>query len=382
MMPEAQRTTVFGSARRSTRCRTDSTLRTRVRMLRADVCDALQIPADALVQDDPFEEFTPESVSDLARLCIARTRIMLAADGGDPRPLLTLAADLQQLALELHQDEVQLRTRRLGHCADGLSRLRTLPTSHDLMEAACRELVERCDFGRAVISRVDSGSWIPMIAHFADADASWFADFAEQGIALHGLSPEARMLTERLPAVVHDTATTAVHQEIIVESGQSSSYVVAPLMADGAVVGFLHADHFPACRQVEEADRDVLWTFAAGFTLIHERMVLAERVQAQRTQVEQILGSALRGLGEQDRSGSRGSGHSLVAAQSEALAELTARETQVLHLIVEGATNQVIATRLVIAQDTVKSHVKQILRKLNVSNRAQVIACAAGTALD
>jgi DNA-binding NarL/FixJ family response regulator len=75
------------------------------------------------------------------------------------------------------------------------------------------------------------------------------------------------------------------------------------------------------------------------------------------------------------------SGQSLVAGQREALAELTARETEVLHLIVAGATNQLIATELVIAPDTVKSHVKQILRKLGVSNRAQAIAYAAGTSL-
>jgi DNA-binding NarL/FixJ family response regulator len=48
--------------------------------------------------------------------------------------------------------------------------------------------------------------------------------------------------------------------------------------------------------------------------------------------------------------------------------------------IVSGATNRAIASRLVIAEDTVKSHVKQILRKLGVTNRAQAIARAAGTA--
>lgn len=41
-----------------------------------------------------------------------------------------------------------------------------------------------------------------------------------------------------------------------------------------------------------------------------------------------------------------------------------------------------ITARLFIAQDAVKSHVKQIFRKLGVANRAQVIACAAGTTLN
>lgn len=144
------------------------------------------------------------------------------------------------------------------------------------------------------------------------------------------------MLTERQPAVVTDTANAPVHQEIIVESGQSGSYVVAPLPANESVVGLFHADHFPSGQQADEADRDLLWTFAAGFTLLHERMVLMERVEAQRTRVEEIVGTALQGMDEQARAVDVGAGHALVAAQSVALSELTSRETDVLHLMVEG----------------------------------------------
>jgi DNA-binding CsgD family transcriptional regulator len=381
MFPTESGTTLFGVRRRSATCRVDAGLRKRLRELRDEVSDVLGLPVDALVPRDPAQEFSADAVSILTTLCVARLTVLLSVDASAARPVLTLVLQLQQLALELHQDEAALRTQRFGDCADGLSRLRSLPTSRDLTEAACRELVTRCGFGRAVLSRVEAGNWVPMIAFFADADATWFGDFAGYAIALTGRTPEARMLTERRPAVVEDTASAPVHQDIIVDSGQSRSYVVAPLLANGSVVGLIHADHFPTSRAADEADRDVLWSFAAGFTLLHERMRLMERVQAQRTQVEEILGSTLRGIDDQHRTSSIGAGHSLILTQNEALAELTARETEVLHLIVEGATNQVIATRLVIAQDTVKSHVKQILRKLGVSNRAQVIACAAGTTL-
>ena len=53
---------------------------------------------------------------------------------------------------------------------------------------------------------------------------------------------------------------------------------------------------------------------------------------------------------------------------------LTARELEVLALMATGATNDRIAQRLVIATGTVKSHVKQILRKLQVENRAEAIS--------
>jgi DNA-binding NarL/FixJ family response regulator len=53
---------------------------------------------------------------------------------------------------------------------------------------------------------------------------------------------------------------------------------------------------------------------------------------------------------------------------------LSRRELEVLALIAEGATNAQIAERLVIAITTVESHVKSILRKLEVSNRTEAAA--------
>jgi DNA-binding NarL/FixJ family response regulator len=53
---------------------------------------------------------------------------------------------------------------------------------------------------------------------------------------------------------------------------------------------------------------------------------------------------------------------------------LSRRELEVLALIAEGATNAEIAERLVIAVSTVGSHIKSILRKLEVRNRTQAAA--------
>ncbi|MBI5305696.1 MAG: response regulator transcription factor [Chloroflexi bacterium] len=56
--------------------------------------------------------------------------------------------------------------------------------------------------------------------------------------------------------------------------------------------------------------------------------------------------------------------------------ELTAREIQVLELIVQGATNREIAAALSIAEDTVKIHLRNILEKLHLSNRIQAAVYA------
>lgn len=53
------------------------------------------------------------------------------------------------------------------------------------------------------------------------------------------------------------------------------------------------------------------------------------------------------------------------------LAELTAREKEVLQLIATGYSNREIATELYITERTVKNHVNSILRSLNLRDRTQ-----------
>ena len=65
---------------------------------------------------------------------------------------------------------------------------------------------------------------------------------------------------------------------------------------------------------------------------------------------------------------------------SNALANLTRREIEVLQLMSTGATNAQIANRFIVAEGTVKTHVKRILRKLNSTNRGQAVAIYAGLA--
>jgi len=50
---------------------------------------------------------------------------------------------------------------------------------------------------------------------------------------------------------------------------------------------------------------------------------------------------------------------------------LSEREREILRLVSEGASNREIASRLVIAEGTVKNHVTNILSKLGVSDRTQ-----------
>jgi two-component system nitrate/nitrite response regulator NarL len=50
---------------------------------------------------------------------------------------------------------------------------------------------------------------------------------------------------------------------------------------------------------------------------------------------------------------------------------LSSREAEILHCLMQGAPNKVIARKLDVAEATVKVHIKAILRKIRVANRTQ-----------
>lgn len=64
----------------------------------------------------------------------------------------------------------------------------------------------------------------------------------------------------------------------------------------------------------------------------------------------------------------------LTARASESA--LSARETDVLRLVAQGCTNGAIASRLLVSESTVKTHLQHVYAKLEVADRASAVSVA------
>jgi DNA-binding NarL/FixJ family response regulator len=125
---------------------------------------------------------------------------------------------------------------------------------------------------------------------------------------------------------------------------------------------------------LDEYVYDALRAGASGFLLkdvTAERLFDAVRVIAAG---EALLAPSVtrRLIGEFARQRPRQVGPEATAA----LAALTPRETDVLRLIAEGLSNAEIAGRLVVTEETVKTHVSRVLGKLALRDRTQAVVTA------
>jgi len=154
----------------------------------------------------------------------------------------------------------------------------------------------------------------------------------------------------------------------------SPSYVTAPVICEEHAVGLVQADRGLTGEHVDELDRATLWAFAEAFGYAVERAVLKDRLRTFARSMEATVTELGRSGGELPPASARFSAHARMVPDRELMALLTSREREVLEMLAEGETNATIARRLVVTEDTVKTHVKHILRKLGVRNRSQAVS--------
>jgi len=288
--------------------------------------------------------------------------------------------------------EAQLRERLrvFGRIQEALGRLREFGSVEAMIEHAPAEVARSCNLDRVVIYRLSAERMMVAESFHVDdeeADARLLAFSRAHPVPLDEQILEREMLRRRRPIVVHDAQHHPETYKPLVAAYGTPAYVAAPIMPEGRVIGFLHADKGLQCPDdpegVDDLDRDALWAFAEGFGHAIERMRLVERLRSQAEEVRRLIAQTeavvAAHLDDQVElvSGPTSSdplAHTAAAlfpAAESPLELLTRREAEVLRLIAEGATNGQIASRLVITEDTAKSHVKRILRKLGAGNRVE-----------
>jgi DNA-binding CsgD family transcriptional regulator/GAF domain-containing protein len=291
-------------------------------------------------------------------------------------------------------DQLMLRTQTASQLGEVLTRLEKANCSVRGLVEMAPDLIGELGFDRAIISRIDEGVWIPERVYVAD-DPAW-ADVINRVGHDHPqpLTPglmESKLVRRRQSVIVYDVQENSrVHQAIAKES-RSRSYVAAPLMSGNRVIGILHGDRYLQGRDTDDADRVTLMSFAQGLQLALSRAAVVEQLQN--------LGNTLRGaaagldtaLDAFAALPSDPTHQDLVYGESPTLrlpprqfasntaaqdvrSVLTDREFEVLELVALGRTNAAIASQLVISEGTVKQHVKHILRKLRVGNRAEAVS--------
>jgi DNA-binding NarL/FixJ family response regulator len=239
-------------------------------------------------------------------------------------------------------------------------------------------------YDRVLLSWVEHGRWIPCCA-FTQSDPAQATALVAAGKPPYRRTSdllEDQVVRMRSTILVRDVrGNPRVHAELLAVTG-SHSYVAAPLVVRERVVGLIHADRNVETGTMDDFDQDLLALLAEGLGAALERVQARAEADAIRgtvaghaAAIQELIGQ----LGASPPVPGCGPAHGPPSGTLPALPapldawsrELTRREEQVLRLVAEGLTNAQIAERLFVAEGTVKTHVKNLMRKLGAATRAE-----------
>jgi LuxR family transcriptional regulator, regulator of acetate metabolism len=310
---------------------------------------------------------------------LAAHQAVAAALDADPTD-----AELRSLARRLAEEGSLARLRTFERIRTAIGRLADAGPVSEIVERVPGEAAGAVDLDRVLLSRLEDGWLVAEALHCAGDDRG-----AEQTLAQLRATParigyplvEAELLRRRRAAIVAADDTEPIAHQAHWELMRWHEYLAAPVIMDGRVVGFLHGDRAPGSAPLRNLDRDALARFAEGFSEVYERAVLRRRLRIERQELRRIASWADARTAElsdgaidlaRDRQIAEGDEADRPPAARSALRDLlTPREIDVLEHLVKGETNAEIARTLVVSEGTVKFHVKNILRKMNASNRAE-----------
>ena len=301
-----------------------------------------------------------------------------------------LLAELHSHWYEIQQDLLAQQVAMMGGVREALHRLRGAETMSQIIDRAAVEACRSCGVDRCVLMSLREGCLIEESVHFAhdpDGQEEWAAYARAHPPEIDPRDPEIQLLRRHKAILVDDPATSRGVGDIA-DAARSSGYVGAPVMLRGSVIGTLFCDRDPG-ETVDTVSRDVLGLFAEGFGYALERTMLVGRMREQLGKLREMMAEANTTLDDMFEAGLAmqrdeatgdidivGRGPVMPSGDaSRLMGLLTRREIEVIDLMARGASNPDIANELVISEDTAKTHVKHILRKMRAANRVQAVSC-------
>jgi DNA-binding CsgD family transcriptional regulator len=285
--------------------------------------------------------------------------------------------DLLALERELLELEYVRRSDALERVSDAVRRLGELPGTGGIVHRAAAELGAGSEFDRVVISEVVDGRIVPLTI--------WDGgDQAGADAALEELSPAVMRL--EYPLLEHEVARRHVADVVSVPAAGArtpaplarvlgwESYAVAALTIAGETIGLLHADATRRGRAADALDGEVVARYAEELSGVFERAVLRHTLELHRAELSSGVQWMSARLGRLEDAAGLIRPRAGAGADARLVESLTAREVDVLRLLARGNTNLAIAKALVVREGTVKYHVKNILRKLGATSRADAVA--------
>jgi DNA-binding CsgD family transcriptional regulator/GAF domain-containing protein len=367
------------------------------RSVRQSVATAARLErrARAVLGDGHGQAPTSPAEAMAAMRAVAASGLERLQIAGEASPaseeLVAVVTAAQDLEGELRDHERRQRARRRADVDAGVRRLASIDGPAALLGRVCEEAARSCSLARVLLSRVRDGVWSPWKLY--DSREAIDGPLRESGrataIALDRLEDERLVVASGRPALITngsgDTRTSRTVGRLML----TPAYIIVPIAPAGRVLGLFHAER-PADRErVDDDDRDALWAFAQGFAYAYERAVALERLHAQREVVRSAFATSEKVLADTDhevdlvrlvgRATPPTPRKRMVETHAALQAGLTERERDVLALMVEGLGNAAIAERLVVSRSTIKSHVRNVLRKLGAVNRADAISRSRGS---
>lgn len=289
--------------------------------------------------------------------------------------------DLLSLERELLELDYVRRADALERVSEAVRRLGELGATEGLLTRAAAELGAGSEFDRVVISEVVESRLYPLAIwqrsgqERADAALAELTGSSEEAVRLEYPLLEYEVARHRTPEVVAVSAAGARTPALLARVFGWESYAVAALAVGGNTIGLLHADATQSGRAMDGLDGEVVGRYAEGLAGVFERAVLRHTLELHRAELSAAVHWMSARLGRLEDAAGLVRPRSAAAGPDARLVEsLTARELDVLRLLARGNTNLAIASALVVREGTVKYHVKNILRKLGATNRADAVA--------